>query len=72
VAEIFETPPDIQGRYKPLGKAELVDHDDKSIGLRAGATTVEVATLAADIFRVGMFPGSRPPRYDSEAIARKD
>ena len=39
---------------------------------KADAATVEVAALAPDLFRVGMFPGTRPPRYDSEAIAKKD
>jgi alpha-glucosidase len=49
-----------------------VDHGKRSMRLEAGSTTVEVATLAPDLFRVGMFPEGRPPRYDSEAIAKKD
>jgi alpha-glucosidase len=69
---MFETPPEARGRYEPLGKAELVDHDDRGMRLEAGATTVEVAALALDLFRVGMFPDGRPPRYDSEAIAKED
>src|SRR3712207_7886853 len=69
---MFETPPETRGRYEPLGKAELVDHDDRGMRLEAGSTTVEVAALAPDLFRVGMFPGSRPSRYDSEAIAKKN
>ncbi len=40
--------------------------------MRAGATTVEVAALAPDLFRVGMFPAGGPPRYDSEGIAKED
>ena len=72
MAEIFERPPETQGRYKALGEAKLADHDDRGIRLQAGATTVEVTALARDLFRVGMFPEGRPPRYDSEAIAKKD
>ncbi len=72
MAEIFETPPDTRGRYKPLGKAELADYDDRGMHLKAGSATVEVAALAPDLYRVGMFPEGRPPSYDSEAIARKD
>ena len=49
-----------------------MDHDDRGMRLEAGATTVEVAALAPDLFRVGMFPDGRPPRYDSEAIAKED
>ncbi len=49
-----------------------MDHDDRGMRLKAGATTVEVAALAPDLFRVGMLPESQPPRYDSEAIAKQD
>jgi hypothetical protein len=72
MAEIFEKPPETGGRYEPLGAAELLDHDDRSLRLRAGSTTVEVTALAPDLFRVGAFPEGRPPGYDSEAIAKKD
>jgi alpha-glucosidase len=72
VAETFERTPETGGRYEPLGTAELVDHDDRSLRLRAGSTIVEVSALAEDIFRVGAFPEGRPPRYDSEAIAKED
>ncbi len=72
MAEIFETPPATGGNYEPLGKAELTDHDGRSVRLRAGRTTVEVAALARNLFRVGMFPGGHTPRYDTEAIAKKD
>jgi alpha-glucosidase len=71
LAEIFEKPPEVEGRYEPLGKAELVDHDH-SIRFRAGSATVEVTALAPDLFRVGMFPEGRTPDYDSEAIAKED
>src|SRR5919199_1670801 len=72
LAEIFEETSEVQGRYTPLGKAELVDHDHRGVRLKASSAIVEVTTLAPDLFRVGMFPESRPPRYDSEAIAKKD
>jgi alpha-glucosidase len=72
LAEIFEETSEVQGRYTPLGKAELVDHDDRGVRLKASSAMVEVTTLAPDLFRVGMFPESRPSRYDSEAIAKKD
>ncbi|MCA1729474.1 MAG: DUF4968 domain-containing protein, partial [Actinobacteria bacterium] len=72
MAEIFENPPEVEGRYEPLGKAEVSDHDDRSIRLRAGSTTIEVAALAPDLFRVGMFPEGRAPDYASEAIAKED
>lgn len=72
MAEIFEKPPVGGEHYEPLGKAELVDHDDRSVRLRAGSATVEVTALTPDLFRVGMFPEDRTPDYDSEAIAKED
>ena len=69
MAETFENPPDVRGTYEPLGKAELTDHDERSARLQAGSATVEVTALAPDLFRVGMFPEGRTPRYGSEAIA---
>src|SRR3954454_10415515 len=72
LAEIFERPPDIRGDYEPLGRAELTDRDERSIRLRVGSATVEVTALAPDLFRVGMFPEGRTPRYASEAIAKED
>ncbi len=71
MAEIFENPPDVRA-YEPLGKAELKDHGDRSARLQAGSTTVEITALAPDLFRVGMFPENRTPRYGSEAIAKED
>ena len=71
MAEIFEKPPEVGGHYEMLGKAELVDHDDFSIRLRAGSATVEVTALAPDLFWVGMFPNGRAPDYSSEAIAKE-
>src|ERR671932_857468 len=49
----------------------MVSHH-RRVRLKASSAMVEVTTLAPDLFRVGMFPESRPPRYDSEAIAKKD
>ncbi len=72
MAEIFEKQPETGGRYEPLGAAELVDHDDRSLRLKAGSTIVEITALAPDLFRVGAFPDGRPPGYASEAIAKED
>jgi alpha-glucosidase len=70
LSETFEKQPETGGKYEPLGTGELLDHDDNSLRLKAGSTTVEVAALAPDLFRVGMFPAGGPPRYDSEAVAK--
>jgi alpha-glucosidase len=72
LSETFEKPPETGGNYEPLGAAELLDHEDRGLRVRAGSTTVEVAALAPDLFRVGMFPAGGQPRYDSEAIAKED
>src|SRR5918998_434374 len=72
LAEIFEKPPETGGRYEPLGVAELLDHDDRSLRLKSGPTIVEVTALAPDLFRVGAFPEGSPPEYASEAIAKED
>ena len=72
MAEIFENPPQIDAGYEPLGAAELVDHDGRSVRLKAGSTIVEVSALAPDLFRVGAFPDGSTPRYDSEAIAKQE
>src|ERR671910_3542222 len=72
MSETFERRPKTGGAYRPLGRGELLDHDDRSLRVKTGATTVEVTSLAPDLFRVGMFPEGRPPRYDSEAIAKED
>ena len=72
MSETLEKQPETGGNYEPLGAAELLDHDDRGLRVRAGATTVEVAALAPDLFRVGMFPAGGPPRYYSEGIAKED
>lgn len=58
--------------YKPLGEAQVSDHDDRSVRLNSGSTTVEVTALAPDLFRIGMFLEGRPPRYTSEAVAKEE
>jgi len=72
MSETFEKQPATGGKYEPLGAGELLDHDDRGLRLKAGSTTVEVAALAPDLFRVGMFPAGGPPNYDSEAVAREE
>jgi alpha-glucosidase len=72
LSETFEKQPETGGYYEPLGAAELFDHDDRGLRVRSGSTTVEVAALAPDLFRVGMFPAGGPPRYDSEGVAKGD
>jgi alpha-glucosidase len=72
LAEIFENPPQMGESYEPLGTAEVVDHDGRTLRLRCGSTVVEVSVLAPDLFRVGAFPDGGKPRYDSEAIAKQD
>ena len=72
MGEIFAEPPETGGRYEPLGAAQLLDHDGRSVRLRAGSTIVEIAALAPDLFRVGAFPEGSPPEYASEAIAKED
>jgi alpha-glucosidase len=72
LAEIFESPPTQDGRYKPLERAKLLDHDERSIRMGAGSATVEVTALTPNLFRVGMFPEGRLPDYASEAIEKED
>ncbi|MGI8909064.1 MAG: glycoside hydrolase family 31 protein [Rubrobacteraceae bacterium] len=72
MTEHFERAPATGGEYQPIGAAELADHDDRTLRLRSGDATVEVTALAPDLFRVGMFPAGRSPRYDSDAIAKDE
>jgi len=72
MTETFEKQPETGGAYEPLGDAELQDHGDCGVRMKAGSTIIEVVALAPDLFRVGAFPEGRPPRYDSEAIAKDD
>jgi hypothetical protein len=55
MAEIFESPPTQKERYKPLERAKLLDHDERSIRIGTGSATVEVTALTPNLFRVGMF-----------------
>jgi alpha-glucosidase len=71
LAEIFESPSTQEGHYKPLGRAKLLDHDERSIRMGASSATVEVIALAPNLFRVGMFPEGRAPDYASEAIEKE-
>src|ERR687885_221156 len=59
-------------RYEPVGTASVAGLSASAVRLRAGRATVEVAALAPDLFRVGLFPDGRPPDYRSEAIAREE
>ena len=72
MTEHFERAPATGGDYRPLGAAELTDHDERKLRLSSGETTVEITALAPDLFRVGMFPAGRTPTYASEAIAKDD
>jgi alpha-glucosidase len=72
MTDTFETSPATGGDYQPLGAAELLDHDDRSVRLKASSTTIEVTALAPDVFRVGAFPQGRTPRYVSEAIDKDE
>lgn len=75
MTDLQKKPTDAAG-YRPLGTAEVSDHDDRRLRLKAGSgpghTTVEVTALAPDLFRVGMFPSGRPVRYRSEAVAKEE
>ncbi len=71
MTDIFDAPRETGG-YEPLGEARISDHDDRSIRLSSGSTTVEVTALAPDLFRVGMFLEGRPPNYASEAVAKEE
>ena len=55
MAEIFESPPTQEGHYNPLGRAKLLDHDERSMRFKAGSATVEVTALTPNLFRVRMF-----------------
>ncbi|HEY8490144.1 MAG TPA: TIM-barrel domain-containing protein [Dehalococcoidia bacterium] len=56
--------------YRPLGAARRVERLPNGLRLHTDGAVVEVAALAPDLFRVGMFPDGRPPRYGSEAVAK--
>ncbi len=58
--------------FAPVGRAELEAVTSHGVRLRAGTVLVEVAALAPDLFRVGLFPGGKPAEYGSEAVERDD
>ena len=58
--------------YQSLGPAILDQQSAASLRLRVGAATVEIAALAPDLFRVGLFADGRPVDYASEAVVKTD
>src|SRR5579859_6866968 len=62
----FVAPAAAQPAFEPLGNAEVVERSGTWVRLRSGRATVEVAALAPDLFRVGLFGDGRPV-----TIARK-
>jgi len=58
--------------FAPLGRAEVVERTANGVRLRSGRSQIEVAALAADLFRVGLFGDGRPVDYRSEAVAKTD
>src|SRR5438445_4553965 len=58
--------------FASLGRAEIVERLPNGVRLRSGRHLVEVAALANDLFRVGLFADGRPVDYRSEAVARTD
>src|SRR4051794_32923604 len=55
-------------RFEPLGELAVTEREEGRLRLRGGAATVELAAIAPDILRVGLFPDGRPPEYRSEAV----
>jgi alpha-glucosidase len=62
----------VRGPFVSVGDADAWERRGDGVRVRTGSTLVEVTALAADLFRVGMFVGGRPARYDSPAVARVD
>jgi alpha-glucosidase len=58
--------------FESLGRAEVVDRTACGVRLRSGRSQIEVAALANDLFRVGLFAEGRPVDYRSEAVAKTD
>jgi alpha-glucosidase len=54
--------------YEALGTTRSVEKDASKVRLHTGSATVEVAALAPDLFRVGLFAHGRPVCYNSEAV----
>src|SRR6185295_5712986 len=70
--EQFAAPSAAAPVFEPLGSAEVVAHAASGVRLRTGPHTVEVAALAPDLFRVGLFGDGRPVDYRSEAVPKQD
>ena len=58
--------------YQAAGTATLIEKHASAIRLQTGAATVEVAALAPDLFRVGLFPHGRPVDYSSVAVVEQN
>jgi alpha-glucosidase len=58
--------------FESLGRAEVVERTTCGVRLRSGRSQIEVAALANDLFRVGLFADGRPVDYRSEAVAKTD
>src|SRR5712692_851551 len=58
--------------FESLGRAEVVERTACGVRLRSGRSQIEVAALANDLFRVGLFADGRPADYRSEAVAKTD
>src|SRR5215216_7686842 len=68
----FIAPSDAQPRFEALGSAEVVEQSTSGVRLRCGRATIEVAALANDLFRVGIFGDGRPVSYRSNAVAKTE
>jgi alpha-glucosidase len=68
----FTVPRATGHNYEPLGRATSVQQGPASLRVQVGAASVEVAALAADLFRVGLFADGRPVEYSSEAVVKTD
>jgi alpha-glucosidase len=68
----FRVPRPDERRFEPLGPARVAEQTPGGVRLHAGTATVEVAALAPDLFRVGLFAAGRPSDYASEAVVQHD
>ncbi len=58
--------------FEPLGSADVIARTNSAVRLSAGRATVDVAALAPDLFRVGLFGDGRPVSFRSEAVAKTE
>ena len=68
VEAIPAAPPD----YQALGTARTIATNASTVCLRSDSATIEVTSLAPDLFRVGLFPHGRPVDYRSVAVVAQD